>query len=496
MTNQQTVITGIPGGGHSTRTLEFGANDDWIYVSVGSGGNLDPDSSRSRVVRAHLNSSTTLPIEYGSMQVFADGLRNEVGIRLDPRNRLWGVENGIDYLDRFSTNPPLYYTNPAEEVNIFTQENAGKHYGYPYCWSEGIGENGNTLSFPSGMGNGTVWATNGASPTYTDTWCRTQTLPPVWAMQAHSAPLDIYFDKAARLHSGPVAVIPLHGSWNRPIDFKGGFRVDFLRLDNNYGIQGLETLIAFPKDDTYRPVAVVRGPCSSYGSCIFITDDYSSGKLIAIAEVSQSTPNAAHSPALQPSLAPLQGNTLAVTPDITLTYSIRNGILRTGLVNTGSSGWLAGGWKSIGNMAGTVPMLLNSTHAGFVEITDRTSSAILASWNSPSNDWGYTQIQGSIESGNQVLRFERPLICPEGASNTCVDIVADGTTEIQFIYAYHNTDVGNIETGTLAIHSMRGAVAVVLAAPPPSEEPTAAAPHREYKGLFALLLGFLFLLVR
>ena len=52
----------------------------------------------------------------------------------------------------------IHSTNPSEEVNVFLESNAGKFFGYPYCWSEGPGLNG-TISFAQGQGAGTQWAT-------------------------------------------------------------------------------------------------------------------------------------------------------------------------------------------------------------------------------------------------------------------------------------------------------------------------------------------------
>lgn len=88
--------------GHTTRTLEF---DDkgWLYVSVGSGGNVDSNSYRSRIRRVDLNGDPTIlsfPQDFQTMEVFADGLRNEVGLAFDKHGALWGVENSADRLVR------------------------------------------------------------------------------------------------------------------------------------------------------------------------------------------------------------------------------------------------------------------------------------------------------------------------------------------------------------------------------------------------------------
>ena len=46
----QTVVSGLPTGGHSTRTLLFDG-DGRLYVAIGSGSNVDPNSSRAKIIR-------------------------------------------------------------------------------------------------------------------------------------------------------------------------------------------------------------------------------------------------------------------------------------------------------------------------------------------------------------------------------------------------------------------------------------------------------------
>ena len=49
-------------------------------------------------------------------ELFAAGLRNEVGLFIDSRGRMWGVENGRDNL---MVGGDIHFDNPAEEVNLF-----------------------------------------------------------------------------------------------------------------------------------------------------------------------------------------------------------------------------------------------------------------------------------------------------------------------------------------------------------------------------------------
>mmetsp|Transcript_31777 Transcript_31777/g.38616 ORF Transcript_31777/g.38616 Transcript_31777/m.38616 type:complete len:271 (+) Transcript_31777:225-1037(+) len=127
---------GAPGG-HTTRTLALDESGR-LYVSVGSKENVDDDSFRSRIRRFELpdqNSTSaisraiTLPIEFETGEVFADGLRNEVGLAFDSFGILWGVENGPDNLKRKDLGGDIHNNNPAEELNRFTEETAGEHWG-------------------------------------------------------------------------------------------------------------------------------------------------------------------------------------------------------------------------------------------------------------------------------------------------------------------------------------------------------------------------------
>lgn len=205
----QTVVTGIPNGGHVTRTLQFDEQGR-LYVSIGSGGNVDADSSRARIIRYAASAlGSTSTFEDG--ELFADGLRNEVGLTMDSRGRIWGVENGRDDLMRGDLGGDIHQDNPGEELNLFLEQNAGRFYGYPYCWSE--------FNLPdTGSGPGTQWA-DPDNTTHDDAWCQNtaNVIQPVLVMQAHSAPLDVKFYSGS---SFPIdakgdAFITFHGSWDR-----------------------------------------------------------------------------------------------------------------------------------------------------------------------------------------------------------------------------------------------------------------------------------------
>jgi glucose/arabinose dehydrogenase len=234
---------GSAAGGHWTRTPVFDS-EGRLYLSVGSDKNVDDNSFRSRIRR--FDDLSQLPLEFIEGQVFADGVRNEVGLAFDSFGVLWGVENGADNLDREDLGTGIFEDNPAEELNRFPEETAGSHYGYPYCWTE------YKLPEETGLGRGTRWAwpEDFSNENPTDEQCRTDYTPSELAMQAHSAPLGLTFYewKATRPEGceggfpeeyDGFAFIAFHGSWNRVVPT--GYKVVYVPMKNGRA--------AFPGED-------------------------------------------------------------------------------------------------------------------------------------------------------------------------------------------------------------------------------------------------------
>ncbi len=274
----ETVVTGLPNGGHSTRTLVFDS-EGRLYVSIGSGGNVDEDSSRSRIVR-YDQQALASGATFGQGEVFADGLRNEVGLRFDDQGRLWGIENGLDNLNRADLGGDIHNDNPGEELNLFAE--AGRFYGYPYCWSEYL------LPQGVGQGTGTQWVHPDfmGDGVHDDEWCREvdNVVPPVLTLQAHVAPLDILFYYGSAFPSDYVGdlIVGYHGSWNRTP--QAGYKV--VRVP--FGDDGMPTGEVTPlleyggsgdtgDDWPHRPVALTLLP----NGVLLVTSD-ASNQIIAI----------------------------------------------------------------------------------------------------------------------------------------------------------------------------------------------------------------------
>jgi len=178
------VTDALPGKEHhGWKYLRFGP-DDRLYIPVGIPCNICDEAGFGQIRR--------MDVTNGSMEVFAQGVRNSVGLAVDPRSgHLWFTDNGRDRLGDDS---------PADELNF--APSAGLHFGIPYCHQ-------GDLPDPE-FGNGRNCAD------YT---------PPVAKLAPHGAALGLTF------YSGDMfpaeyknrLFIAQHGSWNR-IN-KVGYRV-------------------------------------------------------------------------------------------------------------------------------------------------------------------------------------------------------------------------------------------------------------------------------
>jgi glucose/arabinose dehydrogenase len=227
-----TVISGIPSGGHSTRTILFGP-DGKLYLAVGSSCNLcdERDSLRAAVSQFNRDGS--------GGRVFAKGLRNTVGLAFNPTTgELWGGNN-----DRDNLGDDL----PPEHVNIIKD---GRNYGWPQCYLPGK-----------------------PNPEYSSADC-SKVEPPAITVQAHSAPLGLAFytgTQFPREYRGD-AFVTLHGSWNRSVPT--GAKVVRIRVDSaGQHAVGVEDFIVgwqLPDGSRWgRPVGLLVLPDGS----LLVSDD-------------------------------------------------------------------------------------------------------------------------------------------------------------------------------------------------------------------------------
>jgi glucose/arabinose dehydrogenase len=179
-----------PGGGHFTRTIAFSKDGTKLYVSVGSSGNIDieKDARRAAVLTSDPDGK--------NWRIFASGLRNAVGLGIEPvTGAVWVTVNERDELG--DNLPPDYFTSVED----------GGFYGWPYSY---IGSNMDPRVKPQ-------------KPDLV-----AKAIIPDVLLGAHVAPLQFTFYTATQFpeqYRGG-AFVAEHGSWNRAT--RSGYQVAFV----------------------------------------------------------------------------------------------------------------------------------------------------------------------------------------------------------------------------------------------------------------------------
>jgi glucose/arabinose dehydrogenase len=237
--NPKKLVDLPSGGGHSTRSIVFHGGK--MYVSAGSSCNvcIEKDSRRATVMEFNPDGS--------GQKIFAKGLRNAVGIAVNPKtDTVWVTVNGRDWLG--DDLPP---------ETIYDLVKIGGDAGWPYCYGDRVPD-----------------------PNFTkpgDDRCKSVIEPKV-QMQAHSAPLGLAFYEGSQFPAEYKnnAFVAFHGSWNRRVPT--GYKVVRVKLDDKGQPQGgAEDFITgwVPPGETKkgrwmgRPVGIAFG---SDGS-MYLSDD-------------------------------------------------------------------------------------------------------------------------------------------------------------------------------------------------------------------------------
>lgn len=203
------------GGGHFTRSIVI-APDSLMYISIGSSCNLcvEDDPTRATVMRYGLDGKNA--------RRYAEGLRNAVGMAVDPvSHAIWVSTHERDNLE------PSHEDLPPEELDILQE---GGDYGWPYCHSNRV-----------------------PNPEFHDQVRCDHTLAPALMMQAHSAPLGITFLAGATQLPGWMRtglLVAFHGSWNR--DVPTGAKVVFVTIANDRPTTYADFLWGFQRLDGSR----------------------------------------------------------------------------------------------------------------------------------------------------------------------------------------------------------------------------------------------------
>ncbi len=227
---KEAIVPNLPTDGHFTRTVGFGP-DGKMYVSIGSSCNICEEKDQRRAAILQFN-----PDGSGG-KIFAKGLRNAVGITWNPETKeMWVTENGRDWLGD---------DLPPDEINIVKE---GGNYGWPYCYGDRIPD-----------------------PKFNKPELCKTTIPAVYDLQAHSAPLGLTFYTGELFppeYRGDL-IVAFHGSWNRSVPT--GYKVVRVKIRDGKAEKIEDFATGWLKGERAwgRPVDVVVGPDGS----LYVSDD-------------------------------------------------------------------------------------------------------------------------------------------------------------------------------------------------------------------------------
>jgi glucose/arabinose dehydrogenase len=265
------LISGLPTGGHSAKTLALGPGGA-LFVDHGSRTNscqVEDRADRSPGERPCAELEVRAGIwRYDATRAgqtpadgtrWGTGFRNAMAIAVQPATgRLWGASHGRDQLAAnwgFSDQDSA--EKPAEEFGLIPE---GADFGWPYCYYDGITHR--KVLAPEYGGDGTALGD-----------CAEKTQP-VIAFPGHWAPMQLAFNSSDQFgaHYRGGAFLAFHGSWNRAPLPQAGFRVVFIPFVGDEPTGEYETFAVSSASETgLRPSGVAMGP----DGALYIASDQS-----------------------------------------------------------------------------------------------------------------------------------------------------------------------------------------------------------------------------
>jgi glucose/arabinose dehydrogenase len=227
----------LPGGGHDTRSVVFSKDGKHVFVGVGSESNITPGEEPIRAA------VTICDPDGKNARQFATGLRNPVGLALEPvTGNVWTSVNERDELG--DNLPPDYFTSLKDSG----------FYGWPYSY---IGDNVDSRVKPQ-------------RPELV-----AKALVPDVLLGAHVAPLQFAFYTGKQFPESyrGGAFVAEHGSWNRST--RSGYQVTFVAFKDGQPsgdpVPFMTGLVPDPSSGTVygRPVGVAVAPDGS----LLVSDD-------------------------------------------------------------------------------------------------------------------------------------------------------------------------------------------------------------------------------
>ena len=235
----------LPTGGHETRSVAIAPDGKHLFVSVGSGSNINTGEDPIRAA------VTICDLDGKNARLYATGLRNAVGLAIEPvTGAAWVSVNERDELG--DNLPPDYFTSIKD----------GGFYGWPYSY---IGSN----------------VDDRVKQEHPELVARA--IIPDVLLGAHVAPLQFAFYTGKQFPQSywGGAFIAEHGSWNRAS--RAGYQIAFVAFKNGQPsadpVPFMTGLVPDPsgRDVLGRPVGVTVAPDGS----LLVSDD-GAGKIYRI----------------------------------------------------------------------------------------------------------------------------------------------------------------------------------------------------------------------
>jgi len=233
----ETLLKLPNGGAHITRSVAISADGKHLFVSVGSASNINTGEDPIRAA------VTICDLDGKNPRLFATGLRNPVGLAIEPvTGAAWVSVNERDELG--DDLPPDYFTSVSD----------GGFYGWPYSY---IGSNVDDRVKPP-------------KPELV-----AKAIIPDVLLGAHVAPLQFAFYTGQQFPQSywGGAFIAEHGSWNRAT--RAGYQIAFVAFkDGQPSADPVTFLTGFVSDPkgrnvSGRPVGVAVAPDGS----LLVSDD-------------------------------------------------------------------------------------------------------------------------------------------------------------------------------------------------------------------------------
>jgi glucose/arabinose dehydrogenase len=278
----EVIVNGLPANGdHPMHPFVIDASGN-LFMDVGSAsnscqikdrtaespGNKPCTELRTRAGIWKYDANKTNQ-RFSPAERYATGIRNAVGIALDPNGQLYSTQHGRDQL---TENWPKLYTAergqnlPAEELLRIEQ---GGDYGWPYCYFDD--QQQQLVQAPEYGGDG---------KTVGD--CASRKAPEAY-FPAHWAPDGLLFYSGSQFPSRYKggAFIAFHGSWNRAPAAQQGYKVVFVPYSGGKptnasanetfadGFAGAPLTPVSNDQAKHRPVGLAQGP----DGAIYIADD-------------------------------------------------------------------------------------------------------------------------------------------------------------------------------------------------------------------------------